>query len=165
MLFTARVWKKIGSWALGGVLLAGGSAVYAEDAPSLSGQLAALGRQALQQGQADQAQTFFRKALQLDPTNAEARRGLGDRAGVRRVALQDADKPAAEAPAPDAPAPAAEPLATPAAPEAERPRATIEAEERLAEVRRQQLVTDVEQRLQRAHDFVAEGNPEAALNT
>jgi tetratricopeptide (TPR) repeat protein len=169
------MWKGVGPWALGGLLLSGNLASRAAEAPPLADQLAALGRQAQQQGQAEQARSFFRNALRLDPNHAEARRGLGAR-GVERVALQPSDdkpapadaKPDAEPLPADAPPPAPAPAAAPA-PEPEAtpsaPHATIEAEERLADVRRQQLVTDVEERLQRAHDFVAQGNAEGALHT
>src|SRR5918997_1280354 len=57
--------------------------------PPLSRQLSELGRQALAQGEAAQARTFFRKALELDPNNAEASRALSRQGGVVRVALQD----------------------------------------------------------------------------
>ncbi len=89
MISTARLWKSVGALALGGALLSGGLAARAADAPPLSQQLAALGRQALQQGHTDQARKFYRKALELDPQNGEARRALAGKGGVLRVALQD----------------------------------------------------------------------------
>ena len=97
---TARLCKGAGSLALGSLLLTGVVARAAEP-PPLSRQLSELGRQALAQGQTAQARTFFRKALQLDPNNAEARRALSRPAGVVRVARQDpADVPTGdEAPA------------------------------------------------------------------
>ena len=69
---TARLCKGAGSLALGGSLLLSGVVARAAEPPPLSRQLSELGRQALAQGQTAQARTFFRKALQLDPTNAEA---------------------------------------------------------------------------------------------
>src|SRR5436305_9185604 len=108
---TARLWRGAGFLMLGGVLLSGGS-VRGADEPPLSKQLAELGRQALAQGAAPTAQTFFQKALLLDPTDQAAARGLeqAKRAGsaVVRVALQDPAGPQAPpaAPAPAAPVPA-----------------------------------------------------------
>src|SRR5262249_46384051 len=144
----------------------------------LSQQLTALGRQALAQGRPDQARTFFRKALQLDPANGEARRALDRQAGVRRVAMQDPAPPPAAAPAPaeapgpaEAPAPAEAP--TPPAPEpppAEAPAggrqaaATLEEQSRMSDVVNQQLVADVNQRLQAANDLLRAGRPQAAID-
>ena len=71
MYRTARPWKGAGALVLGGLLLAG-SAVRADDAPSVPQQLAGLGRQALDQGRPTEAAAFYRKALQLDPANAES---------------------------------------------------------------------------------------------
>src|SRR4051794_15307504 len=119
---TARLWKGVGSLTLGGLLLSGVMARAAEP-PPLSQQLTELGRQALAQGQAAQAQTFFRRALELDPNNLEARRGLDRRAGIRRVALQDPGPggempaPGAEAAPPAGEAPAPAPADAPAVPE------------------------------------------------
>ncbi len=93
---------------LGGVLLSGVSA-FGADEPPLSNQLTDLGRQALAQGASAMAETFFKKALELDPGNTQAARGLKDAeragGGIVRVAMQDAaqePKPAA----PPAPQPA-----------------------------------------------------------
>src|SRR3954471_22416963 len=86
---TARLWKGAGPLAVGGLLLSG-VLVRAAEPPPLSQQLSDLGRQALARGAKAQAQTFFRKALELDPANNAARQGL-DRAvppKIRRVALQ-----------------------------------------------------------------------------
>ena len=100
---TARLCKGAGSLALGSLLLSGVVARAAEP-PPLSRQLSELGRQALAQGQTAQARTFFRKALQLDPNNAEASRALSRQGGVVRVALQDPPPVPTgdEAPAPEA---------------------------------------------------------------
>src|SRR3954451_11479127 len=105
---TARLWKGSGPLAAGGLLLSGVLAWGAEP-PPLSKQLADLGRQALAGGETVQAQTYFRKALELDPTNAEASRGLSRALSskVRRVAFQDPAVPAAPQPGFPADAPAA----------------------------------------------------------
>src|SRR5271166_3503498 len=108
---TARLWKGAGLLTLGGVLLSGVVAL-GDDSPPLASQLNDLGRQALAQGASGMAQTFFQKALQLDPGNAEAERGLKAsktaRDNILRVALQD--------PAQPPPAPAAGAAAAPAPP-------------------------------------------------
>ena len=111
MLRNARLWKGVGPWALSlGALGLGNAAVLADAPPALARQLTDLGQQAMAQGHAAQARVFFRKALELDPTDAAARRGLNARS-VRRVVMQ------AEAPvvAPPAGAPATDaPVAAPA---------------------------------------------------
>lgn len=171
----SRPWNDVGPLMLASLLLFGAVA-SASEPPPLAQQLTELGRQALEQGQAAQARSFFRKALELDPANAAARQG---EARIRRVAFQDpAAPPAAEPPgAPVAEPPAAEPIpgAPPAAapgtepnvaPPAEgKPRATLEEAEHLQEVVRQQLVADIRQRLQTARDLVNAGQPEDALQT
>ena len=92
MYQAARVWRCAGFLMLGGVLLSGISA-FGADEPPLSDQLTDLGRQALSQGASATAQTFFEKALALDPSNAGAARGLKEiersQRGVVRVAYQD----------------------------------------------------------------------------
>ena len=105
---TARLWKGAGPAALGGLLLSG-VLVRGAEPPPLSQQLSELGRQALARGETAQAQTFFRKALELDPTNAAARQGLSRAVPpqVRRVALQDRPRPGRS------PAPAAAPTIRP----------------------------------------------------
>ncbi|HMF36469.1 MAG TPA: hypothetical protein VKF17_07505, partial [Isosphaeraceae bacterium] len=113
---TARLWKGAGLLTLGGVLLSGVVAL-GDDGPPLVSQLNDLGRQALAQGATAMAQTFFQKALALDPGNADATRGLKDtkeaQDRVVRVAFQDpatAQPPAASTtppPAPGVTAPAA----------------------------------------------------------
>ena len=72
---TARLWKGAGLLTLSGVLLSGVVAL-GDDGPPLASQLNDLGRQALAQGATAMAQTFFQKALALDPGNADATRGL-----------------------------------------------------------------------------------------
>ena len=161
-----------------------------EDSPPLATQLNDLGRQALAQGASAMAQTFFQKALQLDPGNAEATRGLkaskAARDNLLRVALQDPVQPPAARPA--APrlhlplSPASGPgrrcrpagyrcsgrtctaaANTPQVPGATAPRATLEGSTEEENIARQQLVNDVEQRLQTARNQVAANQPEAAL--
>ena len=129
--------------ALTGVLVRGA------EPPPLSQQLSDLGRQALARGEMAQAHTFFRKALELDANNAEARQGLSRAVPpqVRRVALQDpgappaAEPPRAAEPPPAAAAPEPAPDAvpppppTPAEPEA---RATLENLGQIQSIARQQ---------------------------
>src|SRR6516165_5183773 len=168
MSLSARLSQGAGLLILGGILLSGGLALGADE-PPLSKQLTDLGRQALAQGAAPTAQTFFQKALQLDPTNQDAARGLAEskkrgRDSVVRVALQEpgeAQAPPAGAmapPAPPAPAPPDQP-----APAADT-RATLEQHEAAEHLVRQQLTNDVEQRLQAARELMTAGQPEAALN-
>ena len=89
---TARLWKGAGLLTLGGVLLSGVVAL-GDDGPPLASQLNDLGRQALAQGANAMAQTFFQKALSLDPGNADATRGLKDTKAAQdrvvHVAFQD----------------------------------------------------------------------------
>ncbi|HZW33699.1 MAG TPA: hypothetical protein VFF52_23460, partial [Isosphaeraceae bacterium] len=77
MSLTARLSRGAGLLILGGAVLSGASALGGDE-PPLSKQLTDLGRQALAQGAAPTAQTFFQKALQLDPTNQDAARGLAE---------------------------------------------------------------------------------------
>ncbi len=158
----ARLWRGAGFLILGGALLSGVSALGAED-PSLSKQLTDLGRQALAQGAAPTARTFFQKALLLDPTNKVAARGLeqtkpaGD--PVVRVAMQDpATTPPGE-PAAPAPGVADQPVQPPADTQA-----TLEQSQASEALSRQQLTNDVEQRLQAARELMNSGQPEMALN-
>ena len=74
---TAQLWKGAGLLTLGGALLSGVVA-RGDDGPPLAVQLIDLGRQAQAQGAGVMAQTFYQKALQLDPNNAAAIRGLKD---------------------------------------------------------------------------------------
>ena len=90
---TARLWRGAGFLMLGGLLLPGVPAL-ADDDPPLSQQLTELGRQALDQGAAPTAQTFFQKALKLDPNNKLAAQGLEEtkqrqKSVVRVAAMQD----------------------------------------------------------------------------
>ena len=106
---TARPWKGAGLLTLGGVLLSGVVAL-GDDGPPLASQLNDLGRQALAQGATAMAQTFFQKALALDPGNADATLGLKDTKAeqdrVVRVAFQE------PAPAPPPAGPTTPPPAT-----------------------------------------------------
>jgi tetratricopeptide (TPR) repeat protein len=173
---TARLGKGVGPLVLGGLLLSGVVARGA-DPPPLSQQLADLGRQALAQGETVHARTFFQKAVQLDPNNAEARRALGRLGVVRRVALQDPAAAPTTAPAipevtPPPGTPAADtieaaagvPAAPPAAPVERQAQATLENAQESENIQRQQLTNDVRQRIQAARDLINGGQPEAALN-
>ncbi len=154
---TMRLWSGAGLLILGGVLLSGVETLAADD-PPLSDQLADLGRQALAQGATETAQTFFQKALLLDPKSAVAQRGMREiersRSGVVRVAFQDAKPGAAGQPVTPPPPPAVQPP---------QPKATIEQAETAENIARQELTNDVEQRLQAARNLLNQGQPEAAL--
>jgi tetratricopeptide (TPR) repeat protein len=157
---------------LGGVLLSG-VATQAADAPPLSDQLTELGRQALDQGAPSLAQTFYERAIRLDPANEAASRGLDEaKTLVERLARQDtpqpADAQAEEMPVEEEPAetPVPPPVGEPA-PEATTPReakATLEETEAAESLAREQLTNDVTQRLTAAHNLLSSGQPEAALN-
>ena len=136
-----RLWKGVGPLALGGLILAGGIS-RADDNPAVSKQLTELGKQALAQGNAAQARTFFLKALELDPKDPEALKG-----SVVQVAFQDPAPPAS------------------AEPEDGKPKATLEAAANQENVARQQVTDDVRRRLQEARNLVNSGSPEAALST
>jgi tetratricopeptide (TPR) repeat protein len=171
MTRTARLWKGAGLLTLGGMLLSGVVA-RGEDGPPLATQLNDLGRQALAQGASAMAQTFFQKALQLDPGNPVATRGLRDSKAaqeqVKRVAFQDPapgqpPAPATPPPAEPAAAPAPEPGAQPPAATPPAARAPLEESEQADNIARQQLTSDIEQRLQAARSLAVAGQPEAAL--
>ncbi|WP_165233015.1 hypothetical protein [Aquisphaera insulae] len=158
---TARLWKGAGLTTLGGILLSGAVA-RGDDGPPLASQLNDLGRQALAQKAPAMAKGFFQKALELDPGNADATRGLKESnaasAEVMRVAFQD---PAPPAPAQPTPPPAPAAAVTPAP--AEQPHATLENADQADTVARQQLEDDVNHRLTDARKLVESGQPEAAL--
>jgi hypothetical protein len=156
MSLFARLWKGAGFLMLGGVLLSSTSAFGADDSP-VAKQLTDLGRQALAQGSVPTARTFFQKALQLEPTNQAAARGLEDikrtEDSVVRVARQDPATPSAT--------PAAE---QPAASTPADTQATLEQTQAAENLARQQLTNDVEQRLNSARELMNSRQPEAALN-
>ncbi len=165
---TSRLWKGVGPLTLGGLLLSSGvAALGAGEPPSLSRQLTDLGRQAAVQGKADDARTFYRNALKLDPGNAEARAALARTPAARRVSLQD------PAPVPPpVPAGAAAPAMAPPDPALDAPAATpagvaelspLERQAQLNAVAQEAFVTEVRQRLQAARDLSNAGNPDAAL--
>jgi hypothetical protein len=143
---------------LGGALLCGARAAGADE-PSLSNQLADLGRQALLQGAKETAAGFFKKALELDPTSAAAARGLRATerrgTGVVRIAMQE---PKAEQPA------AAAPAETPPVPPPPDARATLEQSTAADTVARQQLTNDIEERVRNAQALLRQGQAEAALS-
>jgi tetratricopeptide (TPR) repeat protein len=148
---------------LGGLLLSGGESRGAEPAP-ISEQLLGLGRQAAAAGRADEARAFYRKALELDPGSAEARRALDAGPGPRRVALQDRataplTSPAeTEAPPPDVSTSVPDAPGTPGA-------ASLERATELEQVLTQQLTADIRDRIQRARTLMNQGQPDAALET
>ena len=160
---TARLWKGAGLLTLGGVLLSG-VAVRGQEDPPLATQLSDLGRQALAQGAAGMARSFFQRALQLDPGNTEAKRGLEESKAAQdrllRIALQEPETAPAEPAVEPRPLPSGEPTPPVPPPPA---RATLEESEREETIARQQLTNDIEQRLQAARNLVAAGQPEAAL--
>jgi hypothetical protein len=147
---TARLWKGVGPLTLGGILLSGGIAALADDSPSLSKQLTNLGKQAAANGKAEDARTFYRNALKLDPTNAEAKAGLGRTSSVRLTSFQD---PAVTPPVPGTPAQA------PGVPEP----SPLERQAQISAVQREAFVTEVRQRMQAARDMTNARNPEGAL--
>jgi tetratricopeptide (TPR) repeat protein len=172
---TARLWRGAGFLSLGSLLLAGVSA-FADDDPPLSQQLTDLGRQALAQGAATTAETFFQRAIKLDPNNKLAAQGLEQskqrQNAVVRVGMQDPGGAQTPPPAPPAPG-VADPGQVPAttAPAADQPlpgvpetRATIAQTQAAELLARQQLTNDVEQRLQTANELVRQNQPEAAVN-
>ena len=159
---TARLWKGVGPLTLGGFLLTGGIAALAADSPSLADQLVNLGRQAASQGKGDDARTFYKNALKLDPSNAQAKAALGKASGVRRVSFQDpATAPPAQEPTPTPPA--QEPTPTPPAPGQPEPSA-LERQAQLSNVQRQAFTTEIRQRERDAQDLLNKRNPEAALS-
>ena len=143
---TSRLWKGVGPLTLGGILLSGGIAARGDEVDSKAEQLVKLGRQAVAQGKADDARTFFLNALKQEPRNAQAKAGLAQLPTVRLASyLQD------PAPAPAPPIPGV-PDQTP-----------LERQAQLADVQRQAFVTDIRQRLQNARDLTNGRNPEGAL--
>jgi hypothetical protein len=169
---TARPWKGAGPLALGGLLLSG-AAIVADEPPSVPAQLLELGRQALDQGQPVDAAAFYRKALQLDPKNDEARRALAEPALVR-IAFQNVGglpTPTPPAPGTDTPPPneagaidtppttEPPPPATDLAPPAEpdrpaAPTASLERASEMEKVQIQRLTSSTRERLQRARDLM-----------
>ena len=150
---TARLWRGGGSLTVGGAVLSAGIAARADESPSLAQQLVNLGRQAALQGRADDAKTFYANALKLDPSNAEARAGVGRASTVRRVSFLQDVPPATTTPTPATP--------TPGVPEP----SALDRQAQVADVARQAFVTDIRQRLQKSRDETAARNPEAALAT
>ena len=119
MVHPLRSWRSRAAGVLFGLVLAWPTARADSPEPPLSSQFAELGRQALAQGAAPAAQTFFQKALQLDPTNKAAARGLEESQRAAGAIVRVASR----VPADDQEA-AAAPLDQPAAPPDTR--ATIE---------------------------------------
>ena len=171
---TSRLWKNVGLWTLGGLVLSGGLVVQA-DTPSLADQLVGLGRQAVAQGKPDAARSFYRNALKVDPTHADAKASLARLGNARRVSLVQDPAPAPDMAPPAAAgttAPAMAPPAadgaaiqiTPANPAGVPELSSLDRQDQLNSVAREAFVTDVRQRLQAARDLSNAGNPDAALN-
>ena len=167
---TASPWRGAGLLLLLGGLFSG-SAVLGDDEPSMTSQLADLGRQALAQGANRAAESFFKQALELDPKNQDASDGLAETKRANKivlVAMQDpADaKPAEEAkpaqdPAQPKPAPATD---TPPPPPPGDTKATLEQAQAAERITRQQLTDSVEQRIKTAQGLMNQNQPEAAMN-
>ncbi|WP_169975403.1 tetratricopeptide repeat protein [Tautonia rosea] len=136
---TARSWKGAGPATLLGCLLTGSMALGGTSPEGLSRQLIDLGHQAEAQGQLDQADRFFRKALELDPSNTQANEG------VRLVALRLQDEDASLA-----------------APESQ---ASIERARELQQVLVDQLNADIRGRINRARALLRQNQPDAAETT
>jgi hypothetical protein len=149
---------------LGGVLLPGISA-RAADAPPLSQQLTDLGNQAMAQGANALARQFYQKAVQLDPADLTAARGLEKinklSESMQRVAFQEPapDPEARETATPPAPAP------DPANPVPLGPKATLEQIQAAENLAREQLGKEVNDRLSIAEQLLRTGQPEAARQT
>ena len=162
---TARLWKGAGLLTLGGILLSGSASRGDDDAaPPVHQQLTELGRQALANGAGGMARSFFQKALELAPGDADATKGLEEarasqRRLVERIALQD---PAT--PPPPAPEAGAQPTPPPAPDAGPNNRATLEESERADAIAQQQLTSDVRQRMTAAREQANKGQIEAALD-
>ncbi len=107
-------------------------------------QLVDLGRQALAAGSEDDAMRFFRKAIELDPGNVEARLALKGEAKVRRASFKATQVPSTRD-------------------DSGAGRSTIEETARTESLLRQQLNDDVRRRLQESRDLLNAGQPETAL--
>jgi hypothetical protein len=142
---SAKTWRHGAAGLLCGLAMAGPTSRAEPPPPPLPSQLVDLGRQALAAGSEDDARRFFRKAVELEPGNAEARHALEGVGKVRRASQRAARDPGAFN-------------------EPETGLATIEEAARVESVLRQQLADDVGQRLQRARDLLNAGQPEAALS-
>ena len=131
----------LGVLALGGVGSPGASARADEIPPPLTRQLSGLGDQAIAQGHPDEARTFYKNALKLDPTNVEAKRRL---ARLPKARLASFQVPAEASPSASGPS-------------------ALERQAQAAEVRRQEFAANIAERLQAARDQTNASNPEAAL--
>ncbi|MEW4567667.1 hypothetical protein AB1L88_07330 [Tautonia sp. JC769] len=136
---TARSWKGAGPATLLGCLLTGSMALGGTSPEGLSRQLIDLGHQAEAQGQLDQADRFFRKALELDPSSTQANEG------VRQVALRLQDEGLPQL-GPDS-------------------GASIERARELQQVLVDQLNADIRGRINRARALLRQNQPEAAEST
>ncbi|WP_152049860.1 tetratricopeptide repeat protein [Tautonia marina] len=136
---TARSWKGAGPATLLGCLLTGSMALGGTSPEGLSRQLIDLGHQAEAQGQLDQADRFFRKALELDPTSTQANEG------VKLVALRLQDAVAPQL--------------------GDEAGASIERAQGLQQVLVDQLNADIRGRINRARALLRQNQPEAAETT
>jgi hypothetical protein len=117
-----------------------------------------LGQVSVAQGANRSAETFFKKALEIDPANVAASDGLKEIAHaeeVLRVAVRSRDQSQDE---PGAPATETPPPGSGDA------KATLEQARAAENVTRQQLTDAIEQRLKAAQELVNQSQPEAAMN-
>lgn len=143
MTGTTKSWRYGIASLLSGLCLAWPTA-WAESPLPLPVQLVDLGRQALAAGSEDDAMRFFRKAVELDPGNVEARLALKDEAMVRRASLRAARVPSTRD-------------------DSGAGQSTLEEAARTESLLRQQLNDDVRRRLQESRDLLNAGQPETAL--
>ena len=174
MLRTSRLWKGIGPWTLGGLLLSGGIAALAADSSSLADQLVKLGRQAAASGSTEQAKSFYRNALKLNPENAEARTNLDRLSHARLTAFRQDPAPAAPPmaapdgvaadPVANSPVVTGNPVVSPGNPAGVPELSPLDLQAQMNSVAREAFTNDIRQRLQAARNLSNAGNPDAALN-
>ena len=152
---TTRPWRV--AWLLLGGALLSGASVLGADEPPMSIQLVDLGQQALTQGANRAAETFFKKALELDPANQPATDGLKEAKRANEVLLVAMQEPKEAKPA----APAAD---TPPPPQPGDVKATLEKTQADENITRQELTDNIEQRLKSAQSLMGQNQPEAAMN-
>ena len=100
MCRTARPWRGAGLLLFGALMC--GAPAYGDDEPSMSSQLADLGRQALAQARNRAAESFFKQSLELDPKNQDASTGLADLKRADKVVLVAMQDPAEAKPGDEA---------------------------------------------------------------
>ncbi len=161
---TTRFWKGVGPLALGGLMLSAAAAL-ADGSNPISDQLTGLGEQALAQGQPGDAAEFFRKALEINPENVEARKALAS----PELRLAQAPPPA-EVGTDLAPPSAVDPTASPApidgaAPAERVPTATLEYAQGLERVATQRLTSQTRERIQQARTLLEQDRVDDSLQT